>query len=40
MGNLFVIPYCNDKNYTENDVIIEIENIEYVSIFVFIIACE
>mgnify|MGYP001331409951 CR=1 FL=1 len=30
MGNWFVIPYCNDKNYKEDDVIIEIENREDV----------
>lgn len=30
MGNWFVIPYCIDKNYKEDDVIIEIENRENV----------
>ena len=30
MGNWFVIPYCIDKNYKKDDVIIEIENREDV----------
>jgi hypothetical protein len=26
MGNIFVIPYCHDENYKEDDIIIEIEH--------------